>query len=735
MMQLISPLSEENISIAENLQQESVTLVPLVLSEENVQNLESTQQDSTRSKNLVDYTDSSSENSYTVLDLDNYNYLLQETQFDINPMTFSCSTFPDACTTQNEFEPQPSTSSVEFQQFSYLDSEDSWKPPSSSSTGEETPQQIEEETSVGKRGYRKKRNLPKRLLKKKNRQSAAKKSVKPNPCMNKKCGNSCTYKFSEEDRYTIFENYWGLGNDKRRKDFLLSCVVPKSIGRKRATSDTRKISYNYFLNFNGHNIKICQQYLLKTLDISQMTLRYAVENANKVLNTSQPDKRTPLPHNKSDEEKIMLLKTYIEKLPAVPSHYCRNKSTKLYIPQEFQNISFLYKCYIKYLEEQDLNSLVLSKRVFRSIFKTDFNIGFHLPKKDKCNFCERYKNVQPETRTILEQTLEYQNHIRDKEKCKKLFLDDQNASKTAGSPVLCVSFDLEKVLNTPHGKSVTLYYSRKYAFYNESIYESGTRNGYCYVWGECQGKRGCNEIATIVFKYLTMLDSQGTHRVIYLYADSCAGQNRNRAMLSMIFHFLKTAITITAIKVTYLLPGHTMMPVDSIHSTVESFTRNKVVWAPSEWPTIITNARSNPTSYTVITLNHSDFLDWKSFSQTLLPAKFKIAFNSLRIVNFQKNSPIITLQYGFFEDSEKQELNLDQIMKSRAISASIDRGPRQLYLENLKISSAKYKDLMDLCNKNIIPSRYHEEYLNMRHDGETPDLLNETDEDESNREN
>lgn len=292
-----------------------------------------------------------------------------------------------------------------FYDLSYIDLEDSWKPPSSSSGSEkDIPQQIEEETSVGKRRYRKKRPLPKRLLKKRNRQAAVGKSVRPNPCLNKRCGNSCADKFSEDDRLIIFENYWGMGCTKRQKDFLLSCAKAKPIGRKRATSNIRQISYDYFINFKGQNIKICQQFLLKTLDISQMTLRYTIENANKILNTTQKDKRTPLPHNKSDPEKVCYLKSFIEMLPAVPSHYCRNKSTKLYLPQELQNVTNLYKLYIDHLKERNLDSSILSKRVFRTVFKTDFNIGFHLPKNDKCIFCKKYKNLPPESKTVFEQT-------------------------------------------------------------------------------------------------------------------------------------------------------------------------------------------------------------------------------------------------------------------------------------------------------------------------------------------
>lgn len=43
------------------------------------------------------------------------------------------------------------------------------------------------------------------------------------------------------------------------------------------------------------------------------------------------------------------------------------------------------------------------------------------------------------------------------------------------------SFDLQKVLNTPHGNNMLLFYSRKYAVYNLCFYESITRNGFCFI--------------------------------------------------------------------------------------------------------------------------------------------------------------------------------------------------------------------------------------------------------------
>lgn len=46
------------------------------------------------------------------------------------------------------------------------------------------------------------------------------------------------------------------------------------------------------------------------------------------------------PSNKYSEAVIKGVKQFIEKLPAVKSHYCCNKGNKLYLPSEFKNLSF-----------------------------------------------------------------------------------------------------------------------------------------------------------------------------------------------------------------------------------------------------------------------------------------------------------------------------------------------------------------------------------------------------------
>lgn len=252
------------------------------------------------------------------------------------------------------------------------------------------------------------------------------------------------------------------------------------------------------------------------------------------------------------------------------------------------NILRLYAIYKDFCKTN--NDISVSNFFFRKVFTEENNIGFHLPKKDKCRTCSKFDNIinLNGDSSQDESFINHQKHINDKEDCKAMFLKYQNSLDNATS--LCVSFDLQKVLNTPKGDNMNLYYSRKFSTYNLTIYESRNQNAFCYLSGETIGNRGCNEIVSCIYNYLISVDQRQSITSIALFSDSCAGQNKNKAMFAMISYVLKFELKcITEIKLTFLLPGHTYMPVDSIHATIERFIKRTTVWAPSEWPPIIRN--------------------------------------------------------------------------------------------------------------------------------------------------
>lgn len=227
-------------------------------------------------------------------------------------------------------------------------------------------------------------------------------------------------------------------------------------------------------------------------------------------------------------------------MPTVPSHYYRSSTSKKYLPSEHRNISAVYWAYKT--KCVTVTIVYVKKKIFREILTKKFNIRFHLPEKDKCNICEKIKNTESWKKLVRVWKRKFRKHKSDAALSKDIHLISQERSKNDPSYV-CTSFDLQKVLSTPHGNSILLFYSRKYAMYNETFYESGTKYGYSFVWGEENGNGGANEICTILLKYLSIVKSRKIFETVSLFCDSCPGQNKNNQILAGILWFIKNKAT------------------------------------------------------------------------------------------------------------------------------------------------------------------------------------------------
>lgn len=441
-------------------------------------------------------------------------------------------------------------------------------------------------------------------------QTKSARAMRPNPCKSR-CPNGCC-NASDETRLSVFKHYWGLGNYTRQRDWLCSHVKEVEVKRRRSSNPQKRFkTYKYFLEVGetkGAKVMVCKQFFLTTLDIGEKTVYYALANATR--GASQPDQRgRHSPANKTPVRKTDFVKAHIESLPAVSSHYCRKESKRLYLEAELQNVSNLHKLYVEELRKRQPNEEPVSLAVYKRVFQSEYNLAFHHPKKDKCVFCEGFSNTPVALRTE-ELIQKYQDHLKEKEATYAQHKEDQE-KPTQDDGFVCASFDLQKVLNTPCGNSVLLYYSRKYAVYNLTVYESKTKKGFCNLWGECDAQRGANEVGTVLYKWLCKVAEDQKPRHIVMYCDCCAGQNRNRFIVAMLLYAITHLINVETLELKYLLSGHTYMQVDSMHAAIEFQTRSVTVQAPSEWTAIVRNARKEPFPYEVEWLPYSSFLDWK----------------------------------------------------------------------------------------------------------------------------
>lgn len=116
----------------------------------------------------------------------------------------------------------------------------------------------------------------------------------------------------------------------------MKCVKQVPVKRKIIKGPSRRTLTNkYFFIHNNKETEVCQQFILTTLNISQQMLSYTVNNKLPI-NVSSTDKRGKnSPPNKNDSTTMKQQDNFIQKLPAVNSHYCRASTVKKYLPAEF----------------------------------------------------------------------------------------------------------------------------------------------------------------------------------------------------------------------------------------------------------------------------------------------------------------------------------------------------------------------------------------------------------------
>ena len=94
----------------------------------------------------------------------------------------------------------------------------------------------------------------------------------------------------------------------------------------------------------------------------------------------------------------------------------------------------------------------------------------------------------------------YDRHITNKRFVKESKEKDKYLAQVSLTHATAC-FDLQQVLTLPQGKSSCLYYARRLNNYNLTVYSSGTRRGFSYLWNECVANRGSSEIGSCVLKF------------------------------------------------------------------------------------------------------------------------------------------------------------------------------------------------------------------------------------------
>ena len=237
----------------------------------------------------------------------------------------------------------------------------------------------------------------------------AKKIVLKKDCA-AKCKFDCCSKIDKETQESIFLQFYKLDREQKHA-FIAQTTVCSSTAAEKTSR--KNFNYTYFLLKGESSFRVCKKFYLSTLAISQKMVYGVHEKKDKISGALRKDGRGKHgKHLKVTEEQKADVMQHIKSFPAMESHYCRAKTNKKYLQSDL-NIEKMYDLYKSKCFE--LKKDPVKSSFYRYIFNTCFNIGFHVPKTDRCEKCEEIKIKKKENMMISPEEKESHNkHIAEK---------------------------------------------------------------------------------------------------------------------------------------------------------------------------------------------------------------------------------------------------------------------------------------------------------------------------------
>jgi len=525
----------------------------------------------------------------------------------------------------------------------------------------------------------------------------------------RKMGECCNCKISlkskilkcreinEEERCDIFKKFWADMSWNERKVYVNLLVIKEKTkrcrNRKNDETSRRDFTWFYYLNkSNERRIRVCKNMFLNTHGLKERTVIDWKKEA-----TIGPDETlrnvNEVQQQSENQDRKIILKNFFSVLPKVESHYCRSKSSKLYLEREWDSKTSLYKFYINWCKNRD--SRPVSDALFSNVFE-ELNLSLFKPKKDECDVCVSYRS-----RNIPEE--EYSLHVIK----KNLARESKQRDKESSNRVFCM--DMQAVLLSPKSNTSALYFKMKLMVHNFTIFDMQRNRGYCFIWHEAAGGVSADNYASIICDFLSehaISDLEDNQNII-IYSDGCTSQNRNCTLSNALLN-LAHVHEIT-IEQKFLEKGHSQMEADHMHSLIERKLRNAVINTPADYVRICQEARKNPSPFIVKYLSFDFFKNFTPLKtiSTIRPGR-KVGEPTVTDLRAIKYSPNENVYYKTCHSQDYVLFNNRRI--NRDDTFTFNNLPK-LYSKPLPIKKDKWDHLQKL--KDSIPCDFHSFYDNL----------------------
>lgn len=388
-----------------------------------------------------------------------------------------------------------------------------------------------------------------------------------------------------------FHSRYYKNKDKRSQDaFILKHIKGSYTSRRRPRQGNRKgkeltTKYYIYSRSSKKMIRVCQKTFINILDIKRYRVERISKNFLKEGLMPEDNRGGDRKSHKYLGKKTAIIE-FIKKLKCSEPHYCRGSSARLYLAAEL-SINKLFTFYNDQAEEQ----LRVKRSYFRTVFNTNFNLGFGTPRTDVCSVCLQYtEKIKVADNERLKNDLIIQQCVH-KKRAKAFFsyLKDESPN------VYIFSFDCQKNMPLPKIPDQSTYYSRQFYLYNFTVVAGSSKsqlnkeNTFAYVWTEDRFPKDSNLIASAIYHRLNSTSFPDEIDTVRLMADGCAaGQNKNTTVVGMCLKWLSAPQHIKNVEIIFPVVGHSFLPADRVFGRIEKeFRKRDTILEPNGYSNII----------------------------------------------------------------------------------------------------------------------------------------------------
>lgn len=523
------------------------------------------------------------------------------------------------------------------------------------------------------------------------------------PC---RCQKNCRSKLNNSHE-NIFTKFWDLGSYDLQNSYLFGAIrvekKKRSYKKKQKRQESsRQFTAQYIVNVDGRDVKVCKVEFMSIHGLQNC--RGRIDHIVKMKTTGavvpikdRRGKHTSRPNALSADQK-QSVRNHIDAVPKYQSHYSRaNNINKMYLNCDMSMASLYKDYYIPWCQQQ--NIIPVKQSAYRKIFCTEYNIGFKLPKSDTCKICDE-SNIKLDIAKSNKDDIEEQrlttslnlHKIRAKAMQDFLKLETERSKNTTN--VCVISFDLQQAMPIPKLTTGPAFYCRKVWLYNLGVHDCTAERGHMFLWTENQAKRGADEVASVLLKFLKE-KTDVDHLVIF--TDNCPGQNKNWLLMAFWLQLVKEKWFKT-ITHHFLVTGHTHLPSDRDFALIEKRQRKYApeIYSPEGWHKIIKDANHrNPFKVTV--MQQEDFFSFEPVLANIQKSarttnKENVDFSGVYTFHFKaENTKTFFVKHSV--NGEYKEVNVTK--RGRPVNTPLCK-LKNKYMEPIKISAKKLKNVQSL---------------------------------------